>query len=87
MPLILTYLLSLQWAYLDDPNIQGWFANEKGKPKYSLYYDKNAKALAAVFWSQHPRETIPLAWVLDNKGFRVQPQVLRSLDPLREIQQ
>lgn len=87
MTTMLLCLLSMQWAYLDDTSIQGWFANHQGKPKYSIYYDKKAQSAAIVHWSQHPRETIPLACVLTSKGIHIQPQHLRPLDPYREMQQ
>lgn len=87
MPLLLTYLLSLSWTYVEDQTIKGWFANDGGKPRYSVYYDKQAKALAIIHWSGNPAETVPLGWILDEKGFRIQKQELRQLDPLREIQQ
>lgn len=87
MPSILLYLLSLDWAYVNTKDIEGWFASKNGKPQYSFYYDKQLEAAAMVQWSNHPRERVPLALVLDRNGIRVQQQELRPLNPLTETQQ
>lgn len=84
MPEILFFLASLNWTYINDRNVTGWFADQNGKHLYSFYHDKRADALAIVFWSGHPRERVPLAWVLDRDGFRIQeleyfPDVAPSL--------
>lgn len=91
MTAFLLYLASLNWIYLDDGNIQGWFASAQSRPVYSVYYDRTQHAVAIIHWSGHPREDIPLAWIVDRDGFRIQEQHLRppppDPNPLTEVQQ
>jgi hypothetical protein len=86
MSLLLT-LVSLNWTYLEERTIQGWFAERNGRPFYSVYYDKPTRSFVIVQWSNHPREVVPLALVLDKDGFRVQPRQIRDARPWTETMQ